>query len=188
MTTAAKITLAEFLAREETEPGSEYVDGEVVQKPMPTLAHMMVQHLLSLVVGLFLRSTPIGIAGPEPRCTFSAGEHELSRLPDFVFIAAERLEGANGSDPFVGAPDLAVEILSPDDRMSKVMEKLRLYLSSGVRLVWLIDPRLRTVMVMTAPNQSRILTEDEILDGGDVMPGFSTVVRDLLPPPELPIA
>lgn len=185
MATTERLTLAEFLALPETEPGSELVHGEVMQKPMPTLAHTIIQHLLSLVIGLYLRSNPIAIAGPELRCILGPLGQEEPRLPDFVVIAIARLAGAFGSDPFHGAPDLAVEILSPDDRMIRVMEKVQFYLESGVRLVWVINPTARTVMVLSNLTESRILNEDETLDGGVVLPGFSTLVRDILPSPDL---
>jgi Uma2 family endonuclease len=85
-----------------------------------------------------------------------------------------------------GPPDLAVEILSPDDRMIKVMAKVEFYLANGVRLVWVINPEARTVIVMSSPTESRTLHEDDVLDGGDVIPGFSVPVRDILPPVEEP--
>ena len=103
-------------------------------------------------------------------------------VPDYVFIRAERTEGWGDNEPFRGAPDLAIEILSPDDRMSRVMRKVRFYLENGVRTVWLIDPTRRTVEVLTEPGISRILTEDDRLDGGDVLPGFFVPVHELLPP------
>jgi Uma2 family endonuclease len=185
MAKTGKMTLAEFLALPETEPGSELIGGEVLQKPMPTLAHTIIQHLLSLVIGLYLRSNPIAIAGPELRCIFGPPGREEPRLPDFVAIAIARLAGAFGNDPFHGAPDLAVEILSPDDRVIRVMEKVRFYLENGVRLVWVIDPDARTVMVFSTLTESRILSEDDTLDGGDVLPGFSTPVREILPSADL---
>ena len=62
------------------------------------------------------------------------------------------------------------------------MDKVRFYLAHGVRLVWLIDPDRRTVTVLTPPEVTGILTEEETLDGGEVLPGFSCAVRDILPP------
>lgn len=182
MATTAKLTLDEYLALPETKPYSEYVDGEVVQKTMPSFAHSVVQSLLSLVFGLYLRANPIGICGSEMRCIIGPPGEELARLPDFLFIRMERLIGVRGNRPFTGAPDFAVEILSPDDRMSEVMTKVAFYLTHGVRLVWIIDPEARTVMVMTTPAEMRVFTDNDTLDGGDVLPGFSTPVRDILPP------
>lgn len=182
MATPMKPTLEEFLALEETKPASEYVDGEVVQKPMPSGWHSVVQGLLSFVFTLYLRSHPIGIAGPEARCIFGPPGRERAYVPDFIFVSATGAPGMLTNGPVRGAPDLAVEVLSPDDRMVRVRQKVRFYLENGVRLVWVIDPEDRTVTVMSSPSASRTLFEDETLDGGGVLPGFSVPVREVLPP------
>jgi Uma2 family endonuclease len=71
--------------------------------------------------------------------------------------------------------------MSPDDRLSDALNKVRIYLENGVRLVWLIDPRTRTVLVWSAWGSPRQYGEDNTLDGGDVFPDFRTPVRDILP-------
>lgn len=185
MATTSRMTLEEFLKLPETKPYSEFVDGEVVQKPMPTLDHGIVQHLLSLVIGSFLRANPLGICGGEIRCIIGPPGQEVSRLPDFMVVLWERLRGHRGDGPLHGAPDLAVEVMSPDDRWSDVMAKVELYLAYGARLVWVIDPEARTVMVFDSPSASRILREHDELDGGPVLPGFSVAVREILPPANL---
>jgi Uma2 family endonuclease len=185
MSTGMKLTLEEFLALPETKPGSEYVDGEVVQKTMPSTDHTIIQRLLSFVFTLFLREFPIAQGGTEWRCIFGPPEHELARLPDFALVLRERLRGVRGDEPFRGAPDFAAEILSPDDRMSDALAKVRLYLEHGVRLVWLIDPRTRTVLVWSIWGSPQQFGEDDMLDGGKVLPGFTTSVRDILPPRDL---
>lgn len=182
MVTGTKLTLDEFLALPETKPALEYVAGEVVQKPMPTKDHTTIQRLLSFVFTLFLREHPIAEGGPEWRCVFGPAGTEWGRVPDFVLVRRERLTGTSGDQPFHGPPDFVVEILSPDDRMSDVLAKIRFYLANGVRLVWLIDPRTRTVLVWSSWGEARIVTETGALDGGDVFPGFSAPVRDILPP------
>ena len=185
MATAAKLTLEDFLALPETKPGSEFIDGEVVQKTMPSTDHTIIQRLLSFVFTLFLREFPIAEGGTEWRCILGPPGHELARLPDFALVLRERLRGLRGDEPFRGAPDFAVEILSPDDRMSDALAKVRLYLEHGVRLVWLIDPRTRTVLSWSAWGSPRQFGEDDTLDGGDLFPDFSTTVRDILPPLDL---
>ena len=179
MATSAKLTLEEFLALPETEPASELIDGIVVQKPVPTWDHGVIQRLLSFVLTLYLRAHPTGEAGSEIRCVFGPASAERPSVPDYIFIRAGRFR--RGDRHIYGAPDLAVEILSPDDRMTDVMDKLRFYLAHGVRLVWLIDPDRQTVTVMTPPDRAHILTEDDTLDGGEVLPGFSCAVREILP-------
>lgn len=177
----APLTLERFLARQETKPGCEYEDGEVIRKPMPTGWHSLIQRLVAVALSHYLTVHPVGDAGSELRCIFGPAGAERAYLPDYAFIRfSERFTGfTNG--PLRGAPDLAVEILSPDDRMVKVMRKLRFYLSHGVRLVWLIDPEERTVMVMTDLTVARFLRDGDTLEGGDVLPGFSVPVAELLP-------
>ena len=111
MTTTGTLTLEQFLALPETEPASEYIDGEVVQKTMPTWGHGVIQRLLSFVLTVYLRTHPAGDAGSEIRCIFGPPGAERTYVPDYVFVVAARLQGEAG--PFRGAPDLAVEILSP---------------------------------------------------------------------------
>lgn len=182
MSTGTKLTLEEFLCLPETKPGSEYIDGEVVQKPMPTTDHAIIQRLLSLVFGLFLRAHPIAEGGPEWRCVFGPAGQERGRLPDFALVMRERLRGTRGDGPFFGAPDFAVEIMSPDDRMSDVLDKVRFYLENGVRLVWLIDPGTRTAMVWSTWNEAHLFTEEDTLEGADVLPDFTVRVDEILPP------
>jgi Uma2 family endonuclease len=150
---------------------------------MPDLAHTIIQHLLSVVFGAFLREHSFGIVGPELRCIFGPPGAEHARLPDFSFIAWEHLGADSWNGPHHGPPDLAAEELSPDDRPGEVAAKIAFYLMNGVRLVWLIDPVERTIWVFTPAGETRLLHDDDTLDGGDVLPGFSTPVRDILPPP-----
>ena len=182
MATKQRLTLEQFLALPETKPGSEFIDGEAVQKPRPTIAHGIIQRLLSFVFTLYLQSHPIGEAGPELRCVFGPPGAERAPLPDFVFVLTEHMERDTLDGPHMGPPDLAVEVLSPDDRPGSVAGKIMYYLLNGVRLVWLIDPDARIVQVFTPDRVMRELTEDDTLDGGDVIPGFAVTVRDILPP------
>jgi Uma2 family endonuclease len=180
--TAAKLTLREFEALPETEPASELIDGEVVQKPMPTFEHGVIQSLLSFVLLTFLRAHPLGAVGSEVRCIFGPAGSERPYVPDLVFIRSERVRLISRRQPFRGAPDLAVEILTPDDRPDRVAAKVAFYLLHGVRLVWLVDPEARAVTVLTSDGRSERLGEEATLDGNDVLPGFAVPVRDILPP------
>jgi Uma2 family endonuclease len=144
---AIKLTLEQFLHQEKTKPASEYWDGEVVRKAMPTGEHGSIQRLLSVVFTLFLREHPIADCGPEIRCNFRSPERAYSPVPDFIVVRTERLPRGRLRGHVEGAPDIAVEILSPDDLMSRVMRKIRFYLANGVTIVWLVNPYDRTVMV-----------------------------------------
>jgi Uma2 family endonuclease len=184
MATTAKLTLAEFLALPETEPASEFVDGEIVERGMPTRIHGIIQSRLARDVLDYLDASGLGgEAGSEIRCIFGPPGAEQARVPDFVFIRASRLppDDASRNGPFYGPPDLAVEILAPDDRPTRVADKILFYLQNGVRMVWLIDPVERTVRVYT-PTSMRTLAAGETLAGSDVLPGFRVAVEALFPP------
>ena len=98
--------------------------------------------------------------------------------PDVAFVRAERL-GVAGDDFYRGAPDLAVEIISPSDRYTEVDEKVALWLEYGVRMVIVMNPRRRSLAVHRSATMVRQLTIDDRLDGEDVVPGWSVAVRDL---------
>jgi Uma2 family endonuclease len=94
--------------------------------------------------------------------------------PDVAFIASRRLppEGLGGRTFLALAPDLAVEVLSKSNRPGKVRGKVADYLRLGVRCVWVVDPRRRAVRIHTADGAERLVGEDGILDGGELLPGF----------------
>lgn len=182
MTATTKLTLGEFLRRPETEPASEYEDGEVCQKAMPTTWHGLIQRLLSYFFTVYLKDHPIGDAGSEIRCVFGPRGRERGYIPDYVFVVGAPPGFGPNNTPWFGPPDLAIEILSPDDRPSRVRRKVRFYLANGVQVVWLIDPDRRTLTVFTDPAEWLVLGEEEWVDCGDVAPGLRFQLRDILPP------
>jgi Uma2 family endonuclease len=102
------------------------------------------------------------------------------RAPDAAFVGAARIPPSGLPEGyFPGAPDLAAEVVSPNDTASEVQAKVADYLSAGSRLVWVIYPDLRQVAVFDAARANRILAASDQLDGGDVLPGFSLVLAEL---------
>lgn len=105
------------------------------------------------------------------------------RGPDVSFVSSTRLPPDRIPEQFIpGPPDLAVEILSPGDRWSETEEKVADYLAGGARLVWLVDPRERRVTVRYPDRPPRVLTDRDILDGEDVVPGFALDLAGLFGP------
>ena len=95
------------------------------------------------------------------------------RLPDVSFVAKGRFLGEHVPEGFSDVPpDLAIEVLSPDDRSRYVLDKVGEYLQAGVRLVWVIDPARRTAVVYRSMTDVRQIGPDDALEGGDVLPGF----------------
>jgi len=107
-------------------------------------------------------------------------EPDTVRAPDVAFVRQERVLAAGRvSGYWPGAPDLAVEVISPNDTYTEVEEKVAVWLEHGARLVFVVDPRRRTVAVHCPGRPRQLLTENDVIDGGDVVPGWTLPVRDL---------
>ncbi len=105
----------------------------------------------------------------------------LVRIPDLSFVSRARLEHHRGARaPILPlAPDLAIEVLSEGNTAREMARKIREFFASGCRLVWLVDPSNRTVPVYTSPTEPVVLTEQQTLTGGEVLPGFRLPPRKL---------
>jgi Uma2 family endonuclease len=106
----------------------------------------------------------------------------LVRIPDVSFISWDRIPGGESPREPVPdlAPDLAVEVLSKSNTSAEMRRKVGEYFEAGARVVWLIDPRKRTARVYTSPTRWVSIAADQSLDGGDLLPGFSVRLGDLL--------
>jgi Uma2 family endonuclease len=108
------------------------------------------------------------------------------RKPDVSFIAAGRLPVRQFVRGHVRiAPDLAVEVVSPNDLYTLLDEKVEEYRDAGVRLIWIINPGTRTAAVYRADGTTVRLSENDELAGEDVLPGFRVRLGDLLPPADV---
>jgi Uma2 family endonuclease len=160
----------------------ELVDGEIRVGPAGgrhgqitlALGARILAHVGERGLGMVLdSSTGFRLAGRTPG-------HQDVRSPDLGFVAAGRLPGDRAPVGFVElAPDLAVEVLSPDDRPREVLEKVGEFLGAGTRLVWVLDPERRSAAVYRSLVDVRRLEAHEALDGEEVIPGFSCPLRDL---------
>lgn len=105
---------------------------------------------------------------------------ERVRAPDVAFISSPRLPGDRLPQGFLqGAPDLAVEVLSPSDNPVDIQQKVRDYLEAGARLVWVVAPQAKTVTVYRADGSARLLREQESLEGEDVLPGLAIPLAEV---------
>lgn len=102
------------------------------------------------------------------------------RVPDAAFVRADRAPqgGARKTFPRL-APDLVVEVISPSDSISELAAKLAMYQDAGVPLIWLVDPNKTTVTVIAADTPAQVLRAGDILDGGEVLPGFAVPVAEV---------
>jgi Uma2 family endonuclease len=155
----------------------ELVDGVLVEKVMGFEESIYALNL-AIALGKFLSAHDLGkVIGADGMVRLFPG---LVRIPDVAFISWKNFpksKRARGRIPDV-APDLVVEVLSKGNTPREMKRKLEEYFRAGVRLVWYVDPRRREVKVYTAVGRSVTLTEDDHLDGAEVLPGFRLSIRD----------
>ena len=109
-----------------------------------------------------------------------ASDPDTVRAPDVSFVRRERVEEVGEMEGYwPGAPDLAVEVVSPNDSYAGVEEKVAAWLGAGSRVVVVIEPRTRTVTVRSSRTEIKILTEGDMLDLGEVVPGWMISVADV---------
>jgi Uma2 family endonuclease len=175
------MTAEEFARRPQPADGSreELVRGEVETMPSPKGIHGIVQVRFSRKIGNFVDDHKLGWVASESGVILDR-DPDTVRGPDVFFHSLAR-QPAPPEDYFEIPPDLAVEVLSPDDRPGKVRDKITQYLVSGVRLVWVADPESRTIIVYSGKLPGTKLGEADTIDGGDVLPGFTARVADFFP-------
>jgi Uma2 family endonuclease len=104
------------------------------------------------------------------------------RAPDVGFVSRERADRVGDVEEFwPGAPDLAIEVISPSDSFAEVDEKVAEYLDAGCRMVVVVNPRRRAATVYRSRSDIVLLTENDVLDGGEVVPGWSLPLREVFP-------
>lgn len=174
------MTADELLALPRGEFRYELVNGElkkmspagqkhgriIVRLTVPLAKHVLDHHLgevYAAETGFKLRSKP-----------------DTVLAADIAFVRRERLEDLGETEGYwPAAPDLAVEVNSPSDTVREVEKKVMEWLGFGTRLVWVVSSKLHTVTVYRSLTDIAVLTEKDILDGGDVVPGFQLSIADI---------
>jgi Uma2 family endonuclease len=172
------LTLTQFLELPETKPAREYINGQIVTKPIPTGKHSIIQGTLVTAINNALRSPKIGLALPELRCTFG----NRSIVPDVVVFSWDRIavdEDGNIANVFDSYPDWTIEILSPGQNQI-VTGNILHCLNHGSSMGWLIDPESRSVLVYPLNKQPELLQSGaSILPVPDIFNNFNLTVGDL---------
>ena len=139
----------------------------------PGFEHGRIAGRLTVRIGSHVEARGLGSICAAETGFLLARKPDTVRAPDLAFLRASRAPGPDRGY-YPGAPDLAVEALSPDDRPG-VAE----WLEAGARAVWVVDPRSRTVTVHERDLDARVLGEHDVLRGGDLLPGFEMAVADV---------
>lgn len=180
--TKARLTAADLWKLGTGDLRRELVDGEIIEMTPAGGTHGW----LMLELGSRLRAHAgthgggVVIVGDVGFVLGLPRDPERVRAPDVAVMACSRLPGGQLPQGFIqGAPDIAVEILSPNDDPVEVQQKVRDYLEAGSRLVWVVAPRPRTVTVYRPDGSARLVREPGALEGEDVLPGFALPLAEL---------
>lgn len=166
------ITLEEFLCLPETKPASEYINGQIIQKPIPQGKHSQLQGKLVTAINQVVEAPKIALAFPELRCTFGG----KSIVPDVSVFAWNRIpvdENGDIANIFAIVPDWVIEILSLEQRPTKVIGNILHCLNQGCQMGWLIDPEERSLLIYPPGQQPKFIQEEQ-----DTLP-VPVLVNDL---------
>ena len=168
----------------EAKPALEWVNNRVLQKVTPRRQHALAQGEFMIALGSWARSSGKGMAGTEWHFQVRPPS-EIGRtlVPDVAFLSYERMpkEEQEATEIARIAPDVVVEVRSPEDRQADIDEKVRVYLAAGTNVAFLVDPDKKTVTVRDARG-TRIFSGDDVLEH-PTLPGFALRARTLF---ELP--
>ncbi len=189
-TETAMMTIADFVRLYDEEGPFELVDGERITLSPTSLGHNRIAAKLLIALSTYATANDLGEAMIEPPFIIGdTGDADWvagSRVPDVMFVTAARWTAYQTATPDwrdrpLGiVPDLAVEIVSPNDRYTEIDTKVTGYLGDGIQLVWVINPRQRSVTIHKSGSKQQLtLSGDDMLTGGDMMPDFTIGVADL---------
>ena len=172
ITAFKKLTLEEFLQLSETKPAKQYINGEIIEKPMPKGRHSRLQGKLCAVINQVTEEEKIAYAFPELRCTFG----ERSIVPDVAIFQWSNISFSQEGevpDDFKLPPDWTIEILSPEQKSNKVIGNILYCLDRGCQLGWFIDPDDLSILVFFPGKQP------QLLQGEDILPVLESIKLEL---------
>ncbi len=181
------MTLAEFLLLPETKPANEFIDGQIIQKPMPQGKYSLIQSELIININAVFKPQRLVRAYPELRCSFGG----RATVPDVTVFTSdspkERLrqriprdENGDIANVFAIAPDWTIEILSPDQSQTKVTKNILHCLQNGTQMGWLIDPAERSIFVYATDRSTQVFDEEtDVLPVPEFAKDFQLTLGDL---------
>lgn len=181
MSTTIQPTTAEELLRMPKD-GFRYelVKGELKKMSPAGIEHGAVAVNLTIILGQHVKANQLGIVCAAETGFKIATDPDTVLAPDISFVRRERIPESGLPKAFwPGAPDLAVEVVSPGDARKEVAKKAEDWLEAGASAVWVVNPKQRTVTVHRPQAEANTLGEDDELDGQDVVPGFRCRVAEI---------
>jgi Uma2 family endonuclease len=158
----------------------ELVRGELITMSPAGSEHGAVIMNLAVPLGHYIKANKLGITFGAETGFKLASNPDTVRAPDISFVRSERIpETGIPKSYWPGAPDLAVEVLSPGDTIAEIEEKIAEWLDAGASAVWIVSPKLRTITLYRSSTDVETLTEKDELGGQEVVPGFSCKVAEI---------
>ena len=180
MTITDLITADELLQMKDDGFRYELSRGELIKMSPAGHHHGRIALNFTTPLDQFVRANQLGAVYATGTGFKLAENPDVVRAPDAAFIRRERVEEVGQTGGFwPGAPDLAAEVVSPGDTYAEVQDKIADWLDAGTRLVVVVNPRTQTVDLYRSRSDIRILTIDDVLDGGEVVPNWTLPVRDI---------
>ena len=176
MTAVDQISTAEQLLKAPGLGRCELLRGELIMMSPAGCEHGRIVMRLAGPLFEFVERHSLGVVYGAETGFQIAHDPDTVRAPDVAFVQSGRLSTAPLTGFFQGAPDLAVEVLSPDDRAGEVLAKAKDWLEAGSSRVWVADPRTQTVTVYRSLSEITILSESDTLADDELLPGFQTPV------------
>ncbi len=178
--TATKLMTAEEFFEFDGDPGKTYelIRGEVYEMSKPGPRHAQLQSRLNFWLFRHVHAQALGEVLNESGYKLGASP-DMVRAPDVSFLRSARATEARQARFLTDAPDLAVEINSPNDVMSEVLDKARWWLRHGTRQVWIVDDKTRTVTVYLPDGAARVYGDGDTLVAEALLPGFALPLAEL---------
>jgi Uma2 family endonuclease len=174
------MTAEELLALNVPDKRTELVRGRLVVREPAGYLHGRVAAEVGRALAEHVNANDLGVVlAAETGFTLARGPDTV-RAPDAAFIAKQNIPDPEPEGFAEIAPDLVVEVLSPDERPGAVLSKVGDWLEAGVQLVWVIDPKRRILHAYRADGTESLLSESDYIDGENVVPGFRTEVTTFL--------
>lgn len=180
MATNILMTADELLALPADGLRHELIEGEITTMTPAGSEHGRIAARLLIRVGGYVEQHSVGSTYAAETGFRLGDEPDTVRAPDLAVVAKDRRAEVDVSRGYGrGAPDLVAEVISPNDRYEDVDLKVRQWLRAGSRIVWVVNPRTRTVTAYTPDGHAVVREAEDTLDGGDVLPGFACSVAEL---------
>lgn len=157
----------------------ELVRGRLVVREPPGTWHGVIAANLAGYLSNFVRPRGLGVVCAQDTGFKIASDPDTVRAPDVAFVGREHVARIPRQGYAALAPDLVVEVLSPDDSLSEVLAKVADWFAGGTKLVWLVDPRRSQIHVYRQDGGLSLLRDSDTLDGEDVLPGFTCPLREI---------